>query len=132
MLAQMKHEVVVRPIVRQPRGRKRKNLLRALFHNQMACILLLAVAVLFLLIPYASAYARVTEKGYQKTNLMSSLRELRLENESLRVSLEELRQPDRIAAFAAENGMEQGTTLAYLRPTSRPNLAKSIDHGDIK
>lgn len=126
MLAQNRLEFV-RPLVSRPRKRKHVNILRALMHNQMACILLLAVAVLLLLIPYASAYARVTQKGYHKADLLSHLRNVRLESESLRLDLEALRQPDRIAQFAVANGMEQSSKMAYLRPTGEPRLAQNVD-----
>ena len=87
---------------------------------------------MFLLIPYASAYARVTQKGYHKADLMTQLRYVRLENESLRLRLEKLRQPDNIAAFAIANGMAQGKTLAYLRLTDRPTLAQNAERGDVR
>lgn len=123
---------VAHPIAYRPKRRKKENLLRALIHNQMVCVLLLAVGVLLLLIPYASAYARVTQKGYHKADLLSQIRSVRLENESLRLGMEELRQPSRIAAFALENGMVQGKALAYIRPAERPNLAQNTERGNMR
>lgn len=96
----------------------------------MACVLLLAVGALLLLIPYAGVYARATEQNYLKVDLLSQVRDLRMENESLRLRLESLRQPDEIAAFALENGMEQSTRLAYLKSVGQPNLARNTARED--
>jgi len=131
MLAQRSHEVA-RPVAFKPRRRRRANLLHTLTHNRMACVLMLAAAVSFLLSVYVSAYARATENGYQRTGLLSHLRQVRLENESLRVQLEELRQPGEIAAFAARTGMEQGKRMAFLRPVKQPHVAQNTEHADIR
>lgn len=131
MVAQSRRELM-RPLARRRKRRTGTNLLRGLIRNQMACVLLLAVAVLLLLIPYASAYARVTQKGYHRAELLTRLRDMRLENESLRLRLEGLRQPERIAVFALANGMEHGESVAYLRPTNRPRLAQNTEHGDVR
>lgn len=129
MIAQRKHEVI-RPVVSvRPRVRKarRTNLLRALMQNRMACVIMLAMAVSFVLSVYVSAYATATETGYHKGELMSQLKSLRLENEMLRLKLEETRQPDQIAAFAFANGMEQGTKMVYLAPNEQQNIARSLE-----
>jgi cell division protein FtsL len=131
MIAQKKYEVA-RPVVRRPKRRKRTNLLRGLINNQMVCVLLVAIAVLFMLIPYASAYAKVMEKGYHKADLMAGLSNMRLENEALRLRLESLREPDRIAQFATAIGMVSSEALAYLRPVSRPNLAQNPEPGNLR
>ena len=131
MLAQRRHEAA-RPVAFRPRRRRRGNLLRALTHNRMACVLMVAAAVSFLLSVYVSAYARATEHGYERTELLSYLRQVRLENESLRLELEGRRQPDEIAAFATGSGMEQGQKMAFLRPVEQPHVAQNTEHADIR
>ena len=131
MLAQRRHEIA-RAAAFRPRRRRRANLVHALTHNRMACVLMLAAAVSFLLGVYVSAYARATESGYERTELLSYLRQVRLENESLRLQLEGLRQPDEIAAFALESSMEQGKKMAFLRPVKQPHVAQNTEHADIR
>jgi cell division protein FtsL len=93
----------------------------------MACVLLLAFTVLLVLGIYVSAYAKLTEIGYQKTQLLSDLRALKVENDALRMKLDELRQPDRIAMFAGENGMEQSAEMAYITPPAQVHLAENSE-----
>lgn len=127
MLAQRRYETV-KPIVRKPRRQRRKNLLRGLIGSQMACALILAVAVTFVFCVYVSAYARVTSSGYEKGRMLSHLKSVNMENESMRLTLETLQQPERIEAFAVENGMQQaGSRIAYIKPASHPSLARNID-----
>lgn len=125
MLAQRRYEAV-RPAARRLRKRRRTNLLRALIRNRMACVLMLALAVSFILSVYVSAYARAMETGYHRTELLSRLKVLRQENESLRLKLEALRQPDNIAEFAIANAMEPSTDIAYLTPTTQPHVARNF------
>lgn len=111
----------------QPRRRRRTNLLHALLHNRMACVLILALAVTSMLSVYVGAYARATEMGYHRAELLSRLKTFRLENESLRLKLETMRQPDSIAEFAIANGMEQGENMAYLKLTDQPRVAQNVE-----
>jgi hypothetical protein len=128
VIAQRRHEVM-RPVTIRPRARraKRPNFLRALIHNRMACVVMLALAVSMVLSIYVSAYATATETGYHRSELVAQLKKLRIENEMLRLKLEEARQPDQIAAFAVANGMEQGTKMMYLAPNEQQNIARSLD-----
>lgn len=105
--------------------RRKVHLLRKLFANQMVGILLLAAVVCLLMTVYVGAYARVTEEGYRKSELVSRLDELQHENEKLAVTLDNLRQPGRVAAFAAENGMHVGDKMVYLKPEGEPHLAQN-------
>jgi cell division protein FtsL len=126
LLAQRRYEVV-RPVSARPRKRRRVGFLRALIRNRMACVLLLALAASFILSVYVGAYARATETGYHRGELLAQLKSLRLENERFRLQLEELRQPDRIAEFALASGMEQGRAMVYLRPVEQPSIARNLD-----
>ncbi len=124
MLAQRKHEVRQHTVTRAPRRRKRSLILR-LFSNKTLGILLLASAICSVLIVYVGAYARVTEEGYRKAELLSKLKELRVENEKLSVTVDRLRQPDRVAVFARENGMSVGNKMVYLKPEVESHLAQN-------
>lgn len=128
MIAQRRHEVM-RPVTIRPRARKAKrpNFLRALIHNRMACVVMLALAVSMVLSIYVSAYATATETGYHRGELVAQLKKLRIENEMLRLKLEEARQPDQIAAFAVASGMEQGTKMVYLAPNEQQNIARNVE-----
>ena len=128
MIAQRQHEVM-RPVTIRPRARKarRTSFLRRLIHNRMACVVMLALAVSLVLSIYVSAYATATETGYHKGELQAQIRKLRVENEMLRLKLEQSRQPDEIAAFAAANGMEQGAKMVYLTPNEPQNIARNLD-----
>ena len=127
MLAQSRYEVARPTAVLRPKRRRRVGLLRKLFRNRMLCVLLLALSALFVCSFYVGAYAKATETGYQRGELLSQLKTLRLENEQLRLKLEELRQPERIALFAVANGMEQGTRMTYVRAIEQPNIARNLD-----
>jgi hypothetical protein len=119
----------MRPVTIRPRARKAKrpNFLRALIHNRMACVVMLALAVSMVLSIYVSAYATATETGYHRGELVAQLKKLRIENEMLRLKLEEARQPDQIAAFAVASGMEQGTKMVYLAPNEQQNIARNVE-----
>ena len=124
MLAQKKQAV------RQYSGnrgskRRKKNILLRMLANRMVGILLLASVVCFVLTVYVGAYARVTEEGYHKAELLAQLKELRVENEKLSVSVDNLRQPGRVAAFAQENGMLVGDKMVYLKPQTDSHLAQN-------
>ena len=131
MLAQRRLEVAS-PIACRPRRRKRSSLLRMLVRSRMACVLLLAIAVSFVLSVYVSAYARATENGYHKSDLLAHLRVVTVENESLRLKLDDLRKSDCIEKFAVENGMAQGSRIAYLKPAYQPRMAQNIEREDVK
>lgn len=93
--------------------------------NNMVGILLLASMVCFVLTVYVGAYARVTEDGYHKAELLTQLKELQVENEKLSVSLDNLRQPGRVAVFAQESGMRVGDKMVYLKPQTDSHLAQN-------
>ena len=126
MPAERKYEVM-RPIVKRQRKRRRANLLRALVCNRMACVLALALAVSFVLIIYVSAYAKATQTGYERADLLLQLKNLGLENQSLRFQKDGMRAPELIAGFAAANGMVPGERMAYLKPVEQPNVAKNTE-----
>lgn len=106
-------------------GRKKKSLILRMFSNKMVGILLLASVICFVLTVYVGAYARVIEEGYHKGELLSQLRDLRIENEKLEVNLDNLRQPSRVAQFAQENGMLIGEKMVYLEAQVTPHLAQN-------
>lgn len=124
MLAQRKYEAA-RPIVRRQRRRRRVNLLRAMICNRMVCVLALALAVSFLLTVYVSAYARATQTGYERGDLLRQLASVRQENQSLRFQKDGMRAPDMIAGFAAASGMVPGERMAYLKPVEQPSVAQN-------
>lgn len=131
VLAQRRIEAV-RSIARQPRRRKRKSMFRLLIQNRMACVLLVAMVASFLLSVYVSAYAGVTQKGYQKGELLARLKDVQMEGAGLRFKLEGLRQPDHISAFALGKGMVQGEKMEYLRPHDQPRMAQNTERGDTR
>jgi hypothetical protein len=53
------------------------------------------------------------------------LRDLRIENEKLEVTLDSRRQPSGVAVFAQENGMVVGSKMVYLKPAVAPHLAQN-------
>lgn len=126
MIAQRSHEVM-RPVAVRPRARKarRLNVLQSLIQSKMACVIVLAMAVSLVLIVYVSAYATATQTGYHRGELLSQLKGLRLENESVRLKLEQVRHPDQIAVYALANQMEQGTKMVYLAPNEHQNIARN-------
>ena len=126
MLAQRKYEVA-RPMVRRQRRRRRANLLRTLICNRMVCVLALALAVSFMLIVYVSAYARATQTGYERDDLLVQLKNLRQENQSLKFQKDGKRAPEVIADFAIASGMQPSERMAYLRPVEQPNVAQNTD-----
>ncbi len=128
MIAQKRQEVM-RPVVVRPRARKAKrpNLLRAMIQNRMVCVIMLALAVSVMLSVYVTAYAKATETGYHRGDLITKLKDLRLENETLRLKLEQVRQPDEIAKYALANNMEQGTRMVYLAPNVEQKVARNLD-----
>jgi hypothetical protein len=93
----------------------------------MAGSLLLAVVVCLVLTVYVGAYARVTEEGYRKSELLTRLGELRHENEKLAVTLDSLRQPSKVAGFAQENGMCIGDKMVYLKRVGESHLAQNTE-----
>lgn len=126
MMAQRKYEEAPK-VVRKSRKRKRVNLLRMLIGNHMVCIVVLAVAVSFVLSVYVSAYARATENGYEKSRLQAHLKAVNMENESMKLILENLQQPERVESFAVEHGMQQGSRIAYIVPVKQPHVARNTD-----
>jgi hypothetical protein len=127
MLAQRKYQTE-QPIAVQPRRRRKINPLARWVQSPIVRILVLAAAAVFVATIYVGAYAKATEKGYDRARLLSHLREVKLENECFRMQIEELRQPDRIAAFAAGHKMVEGERMAYLRPVQRSRVAQNPDY----
>lgn len=126
MIVQRRYEAVRPAPVRARRRSKRVNLLRVLLCNRMVCVLLLALVVSSVLSVYVGAYATATETGYRRSDLVSQLKSLRLENEMLRLKLEQARQPSRIAEFALASGMEQSKDMVYLRTNEQPKIAQNL------
>jgi cell division protein FtsB len=131
VLAQKMHEAH-HPVVSRPRARRRTSPLQRLINNRIVCVLLLAAVVCFAATAYVGAYARVTEKGYQRARLLAQLKTLRLENEDLRLRVEALRDPGQIAEFAIKNGMVQSQEMAYLSPTTQPRVAQNMERSDYR
>ena len=102
-------------VVPRARRRKQHGLLRALLCNGMVCILVFAAAACVVLTVYVSAYAKVAEEGYRRSDMVARLAALKIENQELKVQLDILRRPDRITDIAIENGMLPGTEMAFLR-----------------
>lgn len=124
MLAERKFEVA-RPILRKQKRHRRASILRTMICNRLVCVLALALAVSFLLVVYVSAYARATQTGYERVDLVLQLKNLRLETEALRLQKDGMRAPEIIAGFAATSGMEPGERMAYLKPVEQPNVARN-------
>lgn len=125
MLAQKRHEVRYE-IAPKTRRRKRKGLLGLLFSNPMVAILVIAATCFGVLTVYVSAYAKVAKQGYEKSDLQSYLKTLKIENQELRVQRDILRQPDRITRLAIENGMVPAQQMAYVQcPTRELWLAEN-------
>ncbi len=131
MLAEKRYEVA-RHVDYRPKRRKKASIFGAMMRSQMACILAVAVAALLLLIPYVSAYAKATQKGYDKAALLSHLHKVKMVNETLRIKLDALRQPERIEEFAVASKMLQSQQIAYLRNAGHSNVAQNVDNREIR
>lgn len=117
-------------VSRPQRRRQRPGPFAAVFNSPIVCLILLASVLCFGSIVYISAYARVYEKGCRKADLVKHLNALRLDNEQLRLDVEKLRQPDRIASFALAGGMKQSEEMAYLKPVEHPAVAQNVERID--
>ncbi|MHB0913015.1 MAG: hypothetical protein ACYC2Y_06180 [Armatimonadota bacterium] len=122
MIAQRRYEVV-RPVIRK--RRKKASLIRLILRDQMARVIILAVVAVLVGSVYVSAYSRFTSKGYLRGELLSTLSDLRKENESLRLDLETMKQPECIEEFAMAGGMEQSKEMAYIESDRQPRLAEN-------
>lgn len=129
MLAQRRIDPVP-SVARHPKRRKRVGLLRRLVRNPMACALLLGAAVTIVLSVYVGAYANATKSGYEKSALSAELKSLEMENVALQVTLEKLRQPGCVDEYAAANGMQQPSKVAYIEPPRRPAVARNVASPD--
>jgi len=74
---------------------------------------------------YVSAYAAFTEKGRSRALLISNLYRLKKENEKLRLTVDQLKQPDLIEGYALANQMKQCQATAYVVPVGNPRVARS-------
>ncbi|MHB1000959.1 MAG: hypothetical protein ACYC27_17085 [Armatimonadota bacterium] len=126
MMAQNSYDII-RPVTGRSKSKRRTGFFNALFRNQIACILLVAVVVCLVANVYISAYAGVVEKGYEKADLTSHLKALRLQNERMRIKLDGLRQPDKISTFADKSKMKQSEEMAYLSPNYQPSVAQNTE-----
>ncbi|MBP6964267.1 MAG: hypothetical protein KBC96_07670 [Armatimonadetes bacterium] len=106
-------------------GKGKPGLLGRFFCNKMVRVLLVASVICFGATMYVGAYARFTRDGYRKAELLAQLRDLNVENERLEVGLTGLRQPERVAAFAVQNGMSVGDRMVYLEQDVQPSLAQN-------
>lgn len=117
--------------VSQIRGKKRRGLIRAVVNSIMVCVCLASVIMCLVACVYVGVYAKATESGYRKSDLLAELRALRTENEELRLDLERQRRPAEIEAFATENGMQQVSPVAYLgEPTGEAQIAQNVRDGE--
>jgi cell division protein FtsL len=104
-----------RPRRRIARSRKRSGL-------RIACTIAAAVALTIL---YVGMYAQVTRAGYHRAALMSELRKQQLENESLRIEVQNLTGPERLATAAQEAGMLPGTESSFVRVPKAVSVARA-------
>jgi len=95
--------------------------------NRLVCVLALALAVSFLLTIYVSAYARATQTGYERGDLLRRLADIRQENQSLKFQKDGMCAPEVIAGFAAQSGMVPSERMAYLKPVEQPNVARNTE-----
>lgn len=117
--------------VSQIRGKKRRGLIRAVVNSIMVCVCLVSVIMCLVACVYVGVYAKATESGYRKSDLLAELRALRTENEELRLDLERRRRPAEIEAFATENGMQQVSPVTYLgEPTGEAQIAQNVRDGE--
>lgn len=126
MLAQDSYDAA-RPIRHKVVKKRKRSLFSVVVKSQIARILIVAAAACIIAKVYVGAYAGNQEKGYQKSDLSIRLRQIRLENDRLRLELDRLRQPDAITQFAISNGMKQSDEMAYLDPPNQPNIAQNTD-----
>lgn len=131
MLAQRRYEEV-RPTVRKYKRRKKISIVRSLLSNPMACVVIAAAVFCMLISTYVSVYAGYTEKGRSRAALLSNLNDVKKDNEKLKLSLEQLRQPERIEEFAVASGMKQCQQTAYLERMDRPRVAQNTVPADIR
>jgi cell division protein FtsL len=125
MLAQKRYEA--REAVCSPKRRRKPGLLHAVKRSHMARVLIIAMGALFLVIPYVSAYANATQKGYDRAALTMHLSRLKTDNQMLRLQLDSLRQPQNIEAYAAQSGMVQSSKMAFIRTVEQPSVAQNTD-----
>ena len=88
----------VSSVRRQPR---RKRISRRLLVKVIVFGLLLLASPFV----HVGLYAKVSENGYQRTDMVAKLRNLKAENELLQARLEYLRSPERLSAEAQKQGM---------------------------
>lgn len=117
--------------VSQVRRKKRRSLIYAVVNSIVAFVCVVSVVICLVACVYVGVYAKATESGYRKSDLLAELRALRTENEELRLDLERRRRPAEIEAFATQNGMQQVSPVAYLgRPTGEPQIAQNVGDGE--
>lgn len=127
MLAQRRIETVQPVVYRKKKAAVKtgtKDFTKVVRKNRMICVVLAAGIMVLLLTMYIGAYAGVIEKGYSKDRLMTRLNDLKTENEELKLSLEELRQPDRIGGIVLNTGMKQAEEMTYLDINTPSRVAK--------
>ena len=74
------------------------------------------VTVCCLLVVYLAAYAHVDQLGINQATMRSKLHQERMDNEILKAEYAALRDPNRIAAFAANLQMVRGAQhVVYIR-----------------
>jgi len=130
MLAQRLYKETTQ-VVRRPV--KRKSPLRGLIRNNMICAIMCAAVVTLVLSVYVSAYAGAFVSGCDKSSMLAELKAVRTQNNAMQQTLDQLRQPERIEAFAAENGMEQaGSRIAYIKPVGQPSVAQNPDGPNVR
>jgi cell division protein FtsL len=125
-----KRKEVYSPIYRAPEHTRKKSLL-SVAHSTMILVCLVCLASCFFACLHIRAYARATETGYKKSDLLSELRALRIENEKLRLEIDEHRRPTEIEAFAIERGMQQVNPVAYLEYKEKESqIAQGLESGN--
>ncbi len=109
------------------RSKRKPSLFAVLLKSPIVGVLLIAGVFCVIANIYIGAYAGVQEKGYQKSQLNIKLRQLKLENDRLKLQLDQLRQPDEITKFANTIKLKQNEEMAYLSPYNQPKVAQNTD-----
>ena len=87
------------PVARRRPNRKRMS------GQQLAGVIIFGFFLLAFLFAQVGLYAKVSESGYERADLVANVKELKAENALLQAKLERLRSPERLSAIAMCEGM---------------------------
>lgn len=85
----------------------------------------LCILVMVSLLGYIGLYAQVTIYGYKRAELARSLRQVEMENQALKAEIQTLSSPDRLAAVATANGMQQSVDVVYISERGAVRVARA-------